>query len=142
LIFASGLAKSPVKRCACPAKRNGKKPRGRNGLSYPWGNQKPDAACVIMLKPNWVRHRGWPLRLESISPYGVRTWLQCLEWTADWYAALSGEHTNDSNFGTKYRVLRGGSWDVIENFLVCPIASGTGRLQGLSSGFRCVASRS
>ncbi len=31
------------------------------------------------------------------------------EWVGDWYQAYPGNQDDDSNFGTTYRVLRGGS---------------------------------
>lgn len=35
------------------------------------------------------------------------------EWVSDWYNAYPGNTISDSDYGTKYRVLRGGSWNVV-----------------------------
>jgi formylglycine-generating enzyme required for sulfatase activity len=48
---------------------------------------------------------------EGVSIYGVynmsgNVW----EWVADWYDAYPGNTVSGSDYGTTYRVLRGGSW--------------------------------
>jgi iron(II)-dependent oxidoreductase len=37
------------------------------------------------------------------------------EWTADWFQGYPGTTYKSDAFGQKYRVLRGGSWDVIRS---------------------------
>jgi formylglycine-generating enzyme required for sulfatase activity/tRNA A-37 threonylcarbamoyl transferase component Bud32 len=39
------------------------------------------------------------------------------EWVSDWYDAYPGNTVSNDSYGTKYRVLRGGSWDLYEDFV-------------------------
>jgi formylglycine-generating enzyme required for sulfatase activity len=39
------------------------------------------------------------------------------EWVADWYDGYPGNTTSNSSFGTQYRVLRGGSWYDVGNYV-------------------------
>jgi len=85
--------------------------RGTEGRKYPWGNDWDASRCCNSVGSK----RGRPLPVGSYpagaSPFGCldmagNVW----EWTADWYDRYLGNTSDESSFGQKYRVLRGGSW--------------------------------
>ena len=85
--------------------------RGPNGDPYPWGNDAPDKNLA-----NYGQNVGGTTPVGSYargtSLYGVydmagNVW----EWVADNYSAYPGNTSAAVDFGTTYRVLRGGSWD-------------------------------
>jgi formylglycine-generating enzyme required for sulfatase activity len=85
--------------------------RGTDANIYPWGNTLPDSDIL-----NYDGMVGDTTKvgtyLKGVSPYGAldmagNVW----EWVDGWYDAYPGNSLYDSDFGTKYRVLRGGSWN-------------------------------
>ncbi len=84
--------------------------RGTDGRIYPWGD------TFDMNKANtkdWDRERvevgTFP---EGASPYGLldmsgNVW----EWTSNWYEAYPGSTLERTDFGEKYKVIRGGAWN-------------------------------
>jgi formylglycine-generating enzyme required for sulfatase activity len=86
--------------------------RGTDARIHPWGNQTPDASlcnyAATKIGDTTAVGRFSP---QGDSPYGCadiagNVW----EWVDDWYDACPGNTTNNTDFGTKYRVMRGGSW--------------------------------
>ncbi|MFQ6016387.1 MAG: formylglycine-generating enzyme family protein [Anaerolineae bacterium] len=84
--------------------------RGPTGFVYPWGDEF-DAN-----KANVDQHVGDTTPVGNyrggISPYGAydmagNVW----EWVADWYRAYPGSEHRSEFFGSKYKVVRGGSWN-------------------------------
>ncbi len=84
--------------------------RGADGRMYPWGDEFASAAdggaVLLTEQPTAVGNRP-----TAVSPYGVHevagnVW----EWTADWYQPYEGNTHRDADYGTKHKVLRGGSW--------------------------------
>ena len=41
------------------------------------------------------------------------------EWCADWFQPYPGNSFPDKDYGEKYRVLRGGSWDLNRSYARC-----------------------
>ena len=84
--------------------------RGADGRIYPWGNEfKPSGDQEAPLLTDQLTPVG--NRPAAVSPYGVHevagnVW----EWTADWYQPYEGSTHQDSDYGEKHKVLRGGSW--------------------------------
>jgi formylglycine-generating enzyme required for sulfatase activity len=115
--------------------------RGTDGRTYPWGNEW-DAEKVNSWEqgPHTTTAVGsYP---EGVSPHGAldmagNVW----EWTDSWYQAYPGSSYQDEDFGEKYRVLRGGSWDSDQGLVRCASRGGglpVGRLNLV--GFRCARS--
>ena len=84
--------------------------RGADGRIYPWGDEFNPAADW---ETNLFTDQLTPVgnRPAAVSPYGVQevagnVW----EWTADWYQPYEGNTHQDSDYGDKHKVLRGGSW--------------------------------
>ncbi|MFH0962649.1 MAG: bifunctional serine/threonine-protein kinase/formylglycine-generating enzyme family protein [Planctomycetota bacterium] len=89
--------------------------RGTDGRLWPWGNHWDPTRC------NWGEN---PFRVdgkpgtspvghfeEDRSPYGCRDMAgNVLEWTSDWYDRYFFGYAQNPDFGQKYKVLRGGSW--------------------------------
>jgi formylglycine-generating enzyme required for sulfatase activity len=84
--------------------------RGPEGLEYPWGDTfNPSRANAGM--------EGTPRLMpvgsfkETRSPYGAADLAgNAWEWVADWYRAYPGGDYQTDLFGSKYKVLRGGSY--------------------------------
>ncbi len=118
--------------------------RGTDGRTYPWGE---DISCD---KLNYNNCTGDTTKvgsyLDGVSPYGLydmagNVW----EWVSDWYDGKYYQNSPSSNplgaASGSYRVLRGGSWNYVDNvtrssyrFNVTPdyISNGI--------GFRCARS--
>jgi serine/threonine protein kinase/formylglycine-generating enzyme required for sulfatase activity len=89
--------------------------RGTNATLYPWGNNQPDASLASyngML--GLVPVDSLP---SGASPYGALNMAgNAYEWVADWYsdsyyANSPGQNAKGPNSG-KYKVMRGGSWQL------------------------------
>lgn len=118
--------------------------RGADANIYPWASAEPNNNL-----PNYNGVVGDTTEVgkypEGISPYGAldmagNVW----EWVEDWYVAYPGNTVSDSDYGTKYKALRGGSWD---NFNPNILRSANrDRLHPSDSvinlGFRCAMSAS
>jgi formylglycine-generating enzyme required for sulfatase activity len=81
--------------------------RGPEGRQHPWGNQEPDPDRANYDQTKIGRASPVGLFPRGSTPDGIadlagNVW----EWVADWY-----------DESPKYRVLRGGSWDVDSAFL-------------------------
>lgn len=134
--------------------------RGTDGRTYPWGSTFPqDGTRVGNLADENHRQvqfielvRGYddgcrytaPVGTYPVgaSPYGVLDMAgNVSEWCEGWYAAYQGSTFGNADFGTTYRVLRGGSYvwgrpsarTSARNKELPEAASG-------DSGFRCAVS--
>ncbi|HSL02195.1 MAG TPA: formylglycine-generating enzyme family protein [Nitrospiraceae bacterium] len=99
--------------------------RGTDGRIYPWGNGPPDRLRANYGKEKWNNHAALvPVgQLEDgKSPYGIydlagNVW----EWVSDWYDDdyyKNGPSRNPKGPESgKYKVLRGGSWDLAPEHL-------------------------
>lgn len=105
--------------------------RGTDGRTYPWGNDFDGTRlnfCDKNCSFDWADKSSddgfadtAPVENYSsgASPYGAldmagNVW----EWVADWYDVYPGGDPNaSSDFGQKYRVLRGGSWSSIDDLV-------------------------
>ena len=118
--------------------------RGTDGRLWPWGNEwDPDRCNSAEKGPGRTTPVG-QYSPAGDSPYGVadiagNVW----EWTADWYQPYPETTYQSSEFGEKYRVLRGGAWG---NLRYGARAAFRGRYfpvdRGSFVGFRCCVSTS
>ena len=115
--------------------------RGTDGRIYPWG------AAIDKTLANYGMNIGTTTPVgsypEGASPYGAldmagNTW----EWVADWYDVYpGGDPKASADFGTKYKVLRGGSWFNVGNFVRSAYRFwSTPAYIFLNGGFRCARS--
>lgn len=118
--------------------------RGEDGRLYPWGNQWEWQRCNSAERHHgrdFTKVREWwdwwnPIKEakktpgtftspvssypSGASPYGLLDMSgNVLEWCDAWYDGYPGCQANHANFGRKYRVLRGGSWDVNRGSMRC-----------------------
>jgi len=94
--------------------------RGLEGREYPWGKDFEAVRC------NTVESR-----IDTTTPVGLYPTGMSLfgvfdgsgnvwEWTADWYQVYpGGEQDSSTDFGEKYRCVRGGSWNRARQYARC-----------------------
>ncbi|MGZ9132991.1 MAG: formylglycine-generating enzyme family protein [Nitrospira sp.] len=94
--------------------------RGTDGRIYPWGNDPPNQLRANYGKEKWNKHTALvPVGQlkDGQSPYGIsdlagNVW----EWVSDWYDpdyyATSPSRNPHGPENGKYKVLRGGAWDL------------------------------
>lgn len=84
--------------------------RGTDGRTYPWGDTADPGRLNAGSRVGDTTPVGsYP---DGRSPYGVHDLAgNVWEWTLDWYEAYPGYRGDDSFFGEKYKVVRGGSWN-------------------------------
>ena len=88
--------------------------RGHDGRTYPWGNSakgKKTASGTDARDKAHPEGRTFPIGNfpDDVSPYGVMDMAgNAWEWTADWYKAYPGNDQFEVEFGSKYKVIRGG----------------------------------
>ncbi|MCX8155843.1 MAG: formylglycine-generating enzyme family protein [Verrucomicrobiae bacterium] len=82
--------------------------RGTNGWVYPWGNEPQGKKTASGAEG---KERTWPVGSfpDDVSPYGCydmagNVW----EWTSSWYDAYPGNPQRELEYGTKFKVIRGG----------------------------------
>jgi formylglycine-generating enzyme required for sulfatase activity len=128
--------------------------RGTDGRIYPWGNEPPNTLRANYGKEKWNNHTTLlPVGQlkDGKSPYGIydlagNVW----EWVSDWYDpdyyATSPAQNPKGPENGKYRVLRGGSWDLAPDHLRStrrdfniPLAPTyeSPAYRNFTSGFRC-----
>lgn len=94
-----------------------KSARGADQRTYPWGDIWDPKRANADDEANGFRDDGYRFTApvgsfpDGVSPFGVydlagNVW----EWVDDWYQPYEGNPTQDVDFGTMYRILRGGSW--------------------------------
>jgi len=138
--------------------------RGTDERLYPWGNEWDPAKCNSAEKwagRSLTTYEEWKKWWDDLdygsqarttpvgayspagdSPYGCADMAgNVWEWCADWYKGYPGTTCERSEFGEKYRVLRGGSWYNIHNWVR---AASRPRdypvLLNVNYGFRCCLS--
>jgi formylglycine-generating enzyme required for sulfatase activity len=82
--------------------------RGTDGRIYPWGNSSGGKKTAS--GENGKQHT-WPIGSfpDDTSPYGVMDMVgNVWEWTSSWYEAYPGNDNLELEYGSKYRVIRGG----------------------------------
>ncbi len=98
--------------------------RGDEGLKFPWGDMFD--ASLGNSPQSGIGHTtpvgSFP---NGASPYGAldmagNVW----EWTDSWYRPYPGNARSNPNYGTSYRIVRGGSWFDCE-FYKCGISAPT-----------------
>ena len=85
--------------------------RGTDGRRYPWGDDR---------RPTWANTNAAGLGgtapagsfPRDVSPFGLLDTVgNVAEWTASWYRPYPGGATTNPDFGDRFRVVRGTSWD-------------------------------
>ncbi|MBW2735162.1 MAG: SUMF1/EgtB/PvdO family nonheme iron enzyme [Deltaproteobacteria bacterium] len=124
--------------------------RGTDGRKYPWGEAKATCTRAVMseggVSLGCGKSRTWAVGSKSPagdSPYGAQDMAgNVWEWVRDGYAkdyyAVSPSRNPKGPSSRKYRVLRGGSWSYIANYLGAAYRYGfdpTSR--SYVTGFRC-----
>ena len=116
--------------------------RGLSGELYPWGNNAPNKDLA-----NYGQNIGDTAVVGSYesgkSPFGVydmagNVW----EWVDSWYELYPGASANGNpDYGTKYRVLRGGSWYYDTGYMQSAFRNwGHSDTRNSYYGFRCARS--
>ena len=86
--------------------------RGPDGRYYPWGNDPDPTRTNVRGRKDGFRYTAPVGAFEhNASPYGAfdmagNVW----EWTADWFQPYPGNSTPSDLYGTRFKVMRGGSW--------------------------------
>ncbi len=110
--------------------------RGTDGRQYPWGNEW----SVNNLVWNQKKPQAVGSKPSGASPYGALDMAgNVFEWVAGWYQAYPGSTLNLPEFGTSFKVCRGGGFDGFE-FIARTLYRSIARPQTRSEwlGFRCV----
>ena len=111
--------------------------RGTDRRTYPWGNN---------IDKSFANYDGSGTTSvdcykKGESPYGVFDMVgNVLEWVDDWYEGYPGNAISNPEFGTIYRVQRGGSFDLkyVSNLRVSHRARYFQDSSDNTGGFRCV----
>ncbi len=119
--------------------------RGTDGRSFPWGEDYDPK------KANGQGSFGGPVKVgnyeEGKSPYGLYDMSgNVAEWVADWYESYPGSDHEDTDYGEKFKVIRGGGWGGIGHYNLSLYRRTSYRfyappMNGFEDvGFRCVKS--
>lgn len=99
--------------------------RGQDGREFPWGNdwsRERLNAGIPAENDRFVHEELLGLQpvgshRQGISPYGVHDMSgNVMEWVADWYQAYPDSDYLSPDYGTQFRVVRGGSWGGIGHY--------------------------
>ncbi len=113
--------------------------RGTDGRIFPWGDEGVERRFANYNGSDTSEVGVYP---DGISPYGLYDMVgNVWEWVADWDEVYPGNMVSNSEFGTTYRVLRGGSWyNLGDNLRVSYRYRGNPDSSYVSIGFRCLRS--
>jgi serine/threonine-protein kinase len=119
--------------------------RGIDGRTYPWGEgiDKTRANYYSNGDNNLSDTTAVGSYESGKSPFGVYDMVgNVWEWVADWYDVYPGGDLNaNSDFGQKYRVLRGGVWNPIDTVIHSTLRGISYPVdENASIGFRCAFS--
>jgi formylglycine-generating enzyme required for sulfatase activity len=110
--------------------------RGPTGGKYPWGDEPP----LDPSRANYEGKIGHPTPV-GVYPKGNSTEGLCdmlgnvFEWCSDWYGPYEKPPSSQDE---KYKVVRGGSWDFISQFVRVSSRYGCGpSYRYINFGFRC-----
>jgi formylglycine-generating enzyme required for sulfatase activity len=113
--------------------------RGSDARKWPWGNEWDPTRLNSGERGHGtttcVGHYGMGVSVYGVADMAGNVW----EWVDDWYKPYPGSPCKDEDFGEKYRILRGGSWDSFGHNARC--ANRTRNLARACvnvNGFRCV----
>ncbi|MEE8575127.1 MAG: SUMF1/EgtB/PvdO family nonheme iron enzyme [Thermodesulfobacteriota bacterium] len=117
--------------------------RGTDGRQFPWGNE------FDIKKLNTLGDHGGTLPVGTfragVSPYGLFDMSgNAQEWTSDSYKAYANSDYEDSDYGEKFKVVRGGGWGGIGHYASMVYVRTSYRNQAPPGGkyddvgFRCV----
>jgi formylglycine-generating enzyme required for sulfatase activity len=115
--------------------------RGDYAFTYPWGNDVPNNNLL-----NFNQVVGDTSEVgkypNGASPYGALDMVgNVWEWVDNWYDAYPGNSVSNLNYGTTFRVLRGGSWYNSDNYIRSTSRGNGNPSSTLNSfGFRCAVS--
>lgn len=113
--------------------------RGVDARKWPWGNEW-DPTRLNSGERGHGTTTSVGYYASGLSYYGVSDMAgNVWEWVDEWYKPYPGSPCKDEDFGDKYRILRGGSWDSFGHNARC--ANRTRNLQRACvnvNGFRCV----
>lgn len=122
--------------------------RGKDGRLWPWGNTFDSRNCNTVENPRWPGPpRSGEIRTlpvgsfaGGVSPYGLydcagNVW----EWTQSWYDRYPNSTAIDRDFGQRFRIVRGGSWNYRKDRALCARRSKEREAtQAYDIGFRLV----
>jgi len=115
--------------------------RGPNGNLYPWGNGPEPDKDHAQFGDNSGDTSKVGTYPEGASVYGIMDMAgNVLEWVGDWYDVYPrGDVHASADFGTLYKVLRGGSWKALDTDLRASARNHRSPdYESDSLGFRCV----
>ncbi|MEQ8221744.1 MAG: SUMF1/EgtB/PvdO family nonheme iron enzyme [Candidatus Eremiobacterota bacterium] len=85
--------------------------RGIERREYPWGNEWSPKKCANRCYGGCGSLMPVGSFPQGISPFKVEDMAgNVWEWCEDWLNAYSGSTYTNENFGTEYKVVRGGAW--------------------------------
>ncbi len=117
--------------------------RGIDGRPFPWGTSWEPTFANWAGNPQFFgKSKLMPVGSfpKDRSPYGCLDMAgNVMEWTSSWYKPYGPTNYKSSDFGEKYKVVRGGSWlSSDRDYLMCS-RRGHARPDSRGSiGFRCV----
>jgi len=99
--------------------------RGADGRQFPWGDEWDASKCNTAEGGPGTTTPVGQYSPDGDSPYGVADMAgNVWEWCADWFQAYQGNVFPDADYGETYRVLRGGSWDNLQDLARCAARHG------------------
>jgi formylglycine-generating enzyme required for sulfatase activity len=119
---------------------------GLEGAPYPWGDESPVCRIGAFNGAKFDDEDLCPdTNTEQVGSYGANGYGlydmagNVWEWTADWYDVYpGGDPAASSDFGEKFRVIRGGSWLFDRGALEVNFRGTDVQESGDHFGFRCV----